>query len=207
MKNLSLILNIVLLIAVGVLFFLHFSKDKPAGGTAGASVEPGELSVAYINSDTVLKYYEYLKAEKITLEDKTKKMEQDFRNRAQGLQNEIAAYQRNVSSMTLGQVRATEEELGKKQQNLQMYQQSLSQALMEEEAKLNRELYTRVTEYLKKYGKEKGLHVVLKRDPASDVLWANDALDISQDVITGLNSEYTAEKGGTAPKKDSTATK
>lgn len=207
MKNLSLILNIVLLIAVGVLFFLHFSKDKPAGGTASSSLEPGELSVAYIDSDTVLKYYEYLKVEKNTLEEKTKKMEQDFRNRAQGLQNEIAAYQRNVSSMTLGQVRATEEELGKKQQNLQMYQQSLSQALMEEEAKLNRELYTRVTEYLKKYGKEKGLQVVLKHDPTSDVLWANNALDISQDVITGLNSEYTAEKSGTAPKKDSTATK
>lgn len=207
MKNLSLVLNIVLLIAVGVLFFLHFSKDTPAGGSSSSSVAPGELSVAYIDSDTVLKYYEYLKVNKATLEEKSQKMEQDFRNRAQGLQNEIAAYQRNVSSMTLGQVRSTEEELGKKQQNLQMYQQSLSQALMEEEAKLNRELYTRVTEYLKKYGKDKGLHVVLKHDPASDVLWADAALDISQDVITGLNGEYTAEKNGTAPKKDSATAK
>jgi outer membrane protein len=63
-------------------------------------------------------------------------MDQDYRNRAMGLQNEIAAYQRNVSNMTLGQVKAVEEDLGKKQQNLQMYQQSLSQQLMEEEAKV-----------------------------------------------------------------------
>jgi outer membrane protein len=75
-------------------------------------------------------------------------MDADYRNRATGLQNEIAAYQRNVSNMTLSQVRATEEDLGKKQQNLQMYQQTLSQQLMEEEAKLNKELYDRITTFL-----------------------------------------------------------
>ena len=115
----------------------------------------GDLKVAYINSDSVLKNYDYLKANRVQMEAKTKKMEQEYRNRAQGLQNEITAYQRNVTNMTLGQVKAVEEDLGKKQQNLQMYQQSLSQQLMEEEAKLNKELYDRVTAYLKKYANEK----------------------------------------------------
>ena len=135
-------------------------------------------------------------------------MELEYRNRAKGLQNEIAAYQRNVSNMTLGQVKAVEEDLGKKQQNLQMYQQSLSQQLMEEESKLNKELYDRVTAFLKKYAKEKGLQVVFKYDPTSDLLFAGDALDISQDVINGLNAEYQVEKSGTATvKKDTTAKK
>lgn len=205
MKNLSLALNAVLLVAVGILFFLHFSSGKPESSAGSANA--GDLTIAYIKSDSVLKYYEYLKVNKVVLEEKTKKMDQDYRNRAIGLQNEIAAYQRNVSSMTLGQVRATEEDLGKKQQNLQMFQQSLGQQLMEEEAKLNKELYERITTYLKKYGKDKGLQIVLKYDPTSDVLFAGDALDISQDVITGLNAEYQQEKSGVAPKADSTATK
>ena len=210
MKNLSLILNAVLLVAVGVLFFLHFSGNKPAasGSDSGTSAIPGDLKIAYINSDSVLHHYEYLKANRVTMEEKSKKMEQEYRNRAQGLQNEITAYQRNVSNMTLGQVKAVEEDLGKKQQNLQMYQQSLSQQLMQEEAKLNKELYDRVTAYLKKYAKEKNLHVVLKYDPTSDLLFAGDALDVSKDVIDGLNAEYKVEKTGTAAvKKDSTATK
>jgi outer membrane protein len=205
MKNLSLILNAVLLVAVGILFYLHFSAGKPA--SFAANVNGGDLKIAYIKSDSVLKHYEYLKVNKVQLEEKTKKMDQDYRNRAIGLQNEIAAYQRNVSSMTLGQVRATEEDLGKKQQNLQMFQQSLGQQLMEEEAKLNKELYDRITVYLKKYGAEKGLQFVLKYDPTSDVLFAGDAMDVSQDVITGLNAEYQQEKSGVAPKADSTATK
>lgn len=208
MKNLSLILNVILLLAVAVLFYLHFSGGKPAASSI-TSVEPGDLKIAYIRSDSVLKNYDYLKVNRTQLEEKSKKMDQDYRNRAMGLQNEIAAYQRNVNSMTLGQVKATEEDLGKKQQNLQMYQQTLSQQLMEEEAKLNKELYDRITVYLKKYGSEKNLQFVLKVDQSSDVLYAGDAMDISTDVTAGLNTEYQAEKGGKpAPaKKDSTSSK
>lgn len=204
MKNLSLVLNAILLVAVGVLYYLHFSGNKPTA-TPESSAAAGDLKIAYINADTVLKYYEYLKTTRVKLEEKTKKMDQDYRNRAMGLQNEIAAYQRNVSNMTLGQVKAVEEDLGKKQQNLQMYQQSLSQQLMEEEAKVQRELYERITDFLKKYGNEKGLQIVLKFDPTSDVLFAGQPLDISQEVITGLNDAYKLE--GTKTKADSTATK
>ena len=201
MKNLSLVLNIVLLVAVGVLYFLHFSQSgSQATGNRAGDTTAVDVKIAYINSDSVLKHYEYLKVNRDQLEAKTKKMDQDYRNRAQALQNEITAYQRNVSAMTLGQARVAEEDLGKKQQNLQLYQQSLQQQLMQEEAKLNRELYDRITTFLKGYGQEKGLQVVLKFDPTSDVLYGGESLDITQDVIKGLNEAYEAEKNGTASK-------
>ena len=90
MKDLSLILNAVLLVAVGVLFYLHFSGSKPAvsGGGGTLTGAPGELKIAYVNSDSILQNYDYLKANKVQLEEKTKKIEQEYRNRAQGLQNE-----------------------------------------------------------------------------------------------------------------------
>ena len=210
MKNLSLILNGVLLIAVAVLFYLHFSGNKQpssqAGSSGGSSI-PTDIKVAYINSDSVLEHYEYLKTNLVQLEEKTKKIEQEYRNRAQGLQNEITAYQRNVNNMTLGQVKAVEEDLGKKQQNLQMYQQTIGQQLMEEEQKLNRELYDRITKFLKKYAADNNIQVVLKYDPTSDVLFAGEALDVSQDVIDGLNASYLEEKKGGSARKDTTSTK
>jgi outer membrane protein len=200
MKNLSLILNIVLLVAVVFLYVLHFSPKKVESMSSSSDTSTVNLKLAYINSDSVLKHYEYLKINRDQMETKTKKMDQDLRNRTAGLQNEITAYQRNVSSMTLGQARAAEEDLGKNQQNLQMYQQSLQQQLMQEEAKLNKELYDRITTFLKGYGQEKGLQVVLKFDPTSDVLYGGQSLDITQDVIKGLNEAYEMEKNGTASK-------
>jgi len=208
MKNLSLILNVVLLVAVIILYVLHFSgPGKVESRSSGSDTSAVDLKVAYINSDSVLKYYDYLKVNRDQLEAKTKKMDQDLRNRTVGLQNEITAYQRNVNGMTLGQARAAEEDLGKKQQNLQLYQQSLQQQLMQEEAKLNKELYDRITGFLKEYGQEKGLQVVLKFDPTSDVLYGGESLDITQDVIKGLNESYQTEKQGPGAKADSTTAK
>jgi outer membrane protein len=209
MKNLSLILNIVLLVAVGVLYYLHFASPKSASSTGSTANDAvlSDVKIAYINSDTVLKYYDYLKVNKEQLEAKAMKVQQDYQTRAQGLQNEFNAYQRTVNSMTIGQVKATEENLAKKQQNLQMYQQTLQQQLMQEEANLTKQLYDRITNFLKEYSAQKGLQVVLKYDPTSDMLYGGNALDISQDVINGLNEAYKNEKAGTGAKKDSIASK
>lgn len=205
MKNISLILNAILFVAVGILFYLHF-----AGGTKTSStsaVAPGDLKMAYINSDTVLKYYDYFKINRGKLEDKSKKLDQELRNRAQGLQNDYESYQRNVGSLTIGQAKAVEEDLTKKQQNLRMYQESLSQELAGEEGKMNVDLYAKITTFLKKYGEEKGIQLVLKFDPTSDVLYGVSGLDITQDVVAGLNESYKSEQAGATTKKDSTAVK
>lgn len=208
MKNASLILNVVLLVAVGVLYYLHFAGAS-AGQTGGGSSAPviGASAIAFINADSVLKNYAYLDVRRKQLEEKTRKLDQEYRNRAQGLQTDITNYQRNVGNLTLSQARAVEEDLQKKQQNLRLYEQSLTQELMGEESKLNKELYDRVTAYLKKYGQEKGLHIVLKFDPTSDLLFAGDSLDITNEILAGLNAEYEKEKQKGTVKTDSTATK
>lgn len=206
MKNLSLLLNIVLFVAVAVLYYLHFSSGKSTSAGAGVSA-PKDINIAYINSDSVLKYYDYFKVNRDKLESKGKKLDQDLRNRAQSFQNDYEAYQRNLSNLTIGQAKAVEEDLAKKQQNLQLYQQSLSQEMSAEEGKMTQELYKRITDYLKKYGQENGLQIVLKYDPTSDVLFGGDSLDITKQVVDGLNKEYADEKESAPAKKDSSAVK
>lgn len=208
MKNLSVILNIVLLVAVGVLYYLHFAGSGSTSTTSSASGVPlSDLKIAYVNADTILGHYEYLAAKREIFEAKGKRLEQDLRNRATSLQSEITAYQRNAGNMTIGQVRAVEEDLGKKQQNLQLFEQSINQEMLNDQNNLNKELYERITAFLKKYSAANGLQVVLKYDPTSDVLFGGEALDITPDVLKGLNEDYKAEKEGKKPAADSTKTK
>ncbi len=204
MKNLPLLLNAVLIVAVGVLYYLHFSGG-PRSTPSGTTAVPGDTKIAYINSDSVLKNYDYFKVTRERLESKGKKLDADLRNRAQGLQNDYEAYQRNVGNLTIGQAKSLEEDLQKKQQNLQLYQQSLTQEMSGEEQKITQDLYTRVTDFLKKYGNEKGLQVVLKFDTSSDLLFGGENLDITKEVTAGLNEAYQVEKKSPPSKKDSTA--
>lgn len=203
MKNLSLGLNAVLLIAVGILYYLHFSSRVSTPVSENSAV--GDLKVAYINSDTVLKYYDFFKVNMEKLESRGKKLDQDLQNRAQSLQNDITAYQRNYSSMTIGQAKAVEDDLGKKRQNLELYQRSLEQELIAEQTTMNEELYKKITDYLKDYAQQKELQIVFKYNPSSDVLYGGASVDITQDVIQGLNAAYSLDK--TNVKADSTASK
>jgi len=205
MKNISLIVNGVLLVAVGILYFLFFSGKKTANESSVSA--PTDLKIAYIKSDSVLKYYDYFKEMKTILEAKNKRLDQDLQNRAQSLQNDINAYQKNIGNLTIGQAKALEEDLGKKQQNFRLYQQSLEQELVNDQNKMNEALYGRITAFLKKYAAGSGLQVVLKLDPSSDVLFGGPGIDISQDVIKGLNDDFKLEKQNPAAKGDSTAAK
>lgn len=204
MKQVSLVLNVVLALAVAVLYYLHFSggKAEASENTDSKGIE-GDLKIAFINADTVLQHYEYFKESRDKLESKGKKLDTDLKNRAQGLQREIASYQNTVSNLTIGQAKAIEEDLTKKQQNLRIYQESLAQELALDQNKLNEELYGKITSYLKEYGSKNGIHAVFKFDPTSDLLYAGEAMDITSEIIKGLNESYSQ---GAQP-ADSTKTK
>lgn len=209
MKNLSLALNVILLIAVGVLFYLHFKGEKQGIQENEAALMQRPIhSIAYINADSVLANYDFFKEQQAKLQERTDKLESEYKNRAEGLQKEFNDYQRNVNSLTIGQAKAVEENLMKKQQNLRMYQESLSQQLLQEQSKMNQELYEKVTKFLEDYSKDNGLQMVVKFNQGSDVLYATDSMDITKAVVAGLNEEFknkAAEKD--TEKADTTAVK
>lgn len=192
MKNLSLILNGILAVAVIYLYILHFSGESPVETEDAATVSSsgGVPKIAYVNSDTLLEYYDFFQDKRTELEGKAQKLQSDYETRAKGLQSEITSFQRNAGSMTMNQARAIEEDLMKKQQNLAQYQQNLSSELMQEEAKVNEELYEKVAEYLEEYGEEENFKVVLTYTKNSGVLYADDSLDITRVVVDRLNERY-----------------
>ncbi|MEI9921722.1 MAG: OmpH family outer membrane protein [Bacteroidota bacterium] len=210
MKNASLILNVVLLVAVVVLFILHFTQKPSGGGASGMNFTPSDVKVAYVNYDTLLKYYDFVKIGRDKLDAQAKSYDAQLLARQTSLQREVQAYQQGANNLTRGQAIALEEDLQKKGQNLQLFQQSLSQQLEEERSKVVEQLHTKLTDYLKTYSKERGIAAVLKFDRESDVLYAGDSLDISKDVIKGLNDAWkieSAKPAATTKPADTTKTK
>ena len=90
-----------------------------------------------------------------------------------------------------------------------MYQEQLGQQMRGEEAKMNADLYENVSDYLRDYGLNKNLQLVLTYTKGSGVLYANDSLDITDQIIVGLNEKYSEEQDGeaTTPKTDPDGTK
>ena len=206
MKNLPIVLNVILLIAVAVLYVLHFSNSSATPDKDETKVvNVDNLAIAYVNTDSILKNYTFYEELSKAFEEKQQKAGANLQRRQQGLQQEVVNFQNSAGNMTQNQALAIQEDLQKKGQNLNLYAQSLEQELMQEEAKIMDSLYTKLTGYLQEYGEQNNLQLVLTYQRGSGVLFANDSLNITNHVITGLNEAYLLNTS--KAKSDSTKTK
>ena len=165
------------------------TTDKPV--TAVAETE----KIVYVNSDSLLSKYQYFKDLKVKMESKAKSAQQDMAAKAQAFQREAAQYQQQQNTMPADQRAATEERLGRKQQELQAYQQNAGTALQNEQATEHEKLYDKVADYLKEYAKKKGYKMVLGYSKGNGtILFADESLDVTSEVIVGLNETYKPEK-------------
>lgn len=196
MKNLSLIINIALALAVGVLYYLHFSDSKSEASDKGLHIsvpvkDIQPTSIAYINSDSLLKY-EFYKKITADLEAKQSSLESELMRREQALRNEVSSYQQKAQTMTENELRELQERFMKKEQDLLQYKDKKVRELTEEQQKQNELLYDKITSFLKKHSQDK-FKYVLSYSKIGSILYADDSLNITNQVIEGLNQEYKAE--------------
>lgn len=213
MKYISIILNVILAIAVVVLYVFHFSSgdqtETPAGQKADSLKMPEDITIAYILEDSLLSNYAYFQELAAGLEKKRDDMENDYTLKAEGLQKEIEGFQRTAGNMTMNQARAVEEDLLRKRQNLMVLQERMSQDLMAAEMDVNNKLYDKVTDYIDNYARDKGYELVLNVKRGNAVLYGHQGMNITQQIIDGLNREYNnpGTSGRAAGASDSTLVK
>ena len=181
--------------AAAIISVMSACQDKGAAPATTAKTETSAVStsekIVYVNSDSLLTKYKYFKDIKVKLEGKAKSAQSDMASKAQAFQREVAQYQQQANTLPADQRAATEERLARKDQELKAYQQNAGAALQTEQATENEKLYDKVAEYLKTYAKKKGYKMVLTYSKGnSAILFADESLDVTSEVIVGLNEAY-----------------
>ncbi len=201
MKNLSLIINAVLAIAVIVLFVKVFSTgEKGNKQVQVARAEKGtadHLPIAYINVDSLLLNYNFAKEANESLIKKQEDSRLNINTKAKQLQNEMAEFQRKLENNAfLSRERAEQEQtrLMKKQQDLQELDGQLSQQLMQVQQKMSEQLRDTINSFLKDYNKDNKFELILSNTSSDNILHAGEAYDITPEVTKLLNERFAAKK-------------
>lgn len=165
-------------------------KEKSAKYNGEGQVEALNQAIVFVNTDSLLKKYTYFKDVKKKLEEKGKMEEASLQAKGMAFQREVATYQQEASKMSPDQRAAIEQRLSRKQQELQQYNQTASMQLAKEEQQENEKLYQKIADFLKVYAKEKGYKMVLTYSKVGGgILYGDESLDVTEDVIEGLNAE------------------
>jgi outer membrane protein len=195
MKNINLIFNVLLTMAVAVLFALHFSGNTSNTNTAEAVAKASsDLRIAYFNSDSIRSQYAMFIVEKEKMEAEMKQAEDRLIAEQKKFQADVSEFQQRAEFLTITERESREKKLGQKQQELMQLEQNLSDQLAEKEAAVNKQIFTNVENFLKDYAKKNAFTYVVSYMPGGQIWYTNPALDITADMVKHLNEEYEKTK-------------
>ena len=196
--GLALVCNLIMLAAIVVLYVLHFSGNKTDAQTSAATNEPvvaGEgrqLTIAYVNTDSINAKYEYAQDLEKEVKAYQKNKENSYQQQMTQFQNDYQNYLKTGDQLTLAQQQAKETELKQRAEKLANLEQQLAMQVQQKLMDENQKMLDAVYQYIEKYNTADAKYDLIFTQ--SILLYGNEAMDITDEIIEGLNEEYRATK-------------
>lgn len=203
MKSLQSILLWVIAAAVAVLYVLHFSAGKKATEPkAGVVVKdsagnelPQHIKVAYIDLDTVQKYYEFFKLKNDDLEREKTRYDNQIQSDLNKLERDRVEFLKRGNAITQVEAEKFQQEYQTRYQQIGQRQQSLQGQHLENQSRAIDEIQKKINEYLKEYNKKGKYNFIFSTQEGNPTLYYKDtAFNITPEVIKGLNEAYKQTK-------------
>ena len=199
MKNLSLLLNVLLIVAVGILYYLHFSGKKTADvkpkimAPKITGSEAGHMAIAYVEMDSLNDNIIYIKTKRKELEAEQKKIETEWENGYKGLEAKRDNFLKKGNAITQEMAQQFQGELAQEQQQIDEKKQSLSQQLNEKSYKFMDDIQKKLRDFLGEYNSQKNFTYIFTTGTGLDyMVYKDSSLNITADVIAGMNEKMSS---------------
>jgi len=204
-KNLlPLILSGLSLVGVIILFCLCFCCNQKCCTTTNSpetAVTPvftsetaSELRIAYVDTEVILDKYALVESSKNSVENLHKSKEKQFQAAQAQLEADYNAYIQTGASLSLQQQQAKEEELTQRGMKLRQMEEQFMTEINNKLQEKNKITADSVINFIQRYNENRQYTLILEKSGINGVLYGEPALDITEEVLNGLNAEYEASK-------------
>ncbi len=173
------------------------SGVKENGMPKAAQNAKGGGGIAYVETDTIMKQYEFCIDKQKELENKQAALQQKLQGEAASVEKAMQALQNDMQSGKITneqQYNQRQQSIARQQQAYQQHEQQFTQEMADATVTLNKELRERINNYIKEYNKNGRFSIILTNSEADlNVIYAEPSMDITKDVVEGLNKAYKKE--------------
>ena len=209
------IVNCILLVGLILLYIFHFTGIGAKGGKGLANADAkapvvvgeGGLKIAYVNTDSLNANYKYIKdlekelnAFKQGKENSLKQQMDKLQADGNALQDDYQNYLQNGSSMSLTQQQNKEAELKKRDaeikkraKQLAQLEQDYTSQILEKQTSENKKMIDAVYAFIREYNAQNQQFNLILAKTGTElpfILYGDEAMDITDEIIKGLNEEY-----------------
>lgn len=199
-------MNIILLLAVGVLFYLQFSSkkvhtttpdktDKNNPNPADTVASQSGCKIAYFEMDSVAANFQKAKEMKIELEKKEDKINEEMGRLQNNYQQKFVYLQQHGSTMTGAQLESARTELTQLEQSIKDTKAGLDQEYNNYYVQAQQEILSMIRRFCSEYNKDRKYAIIVSNEPGL-IFYKDSTLDITNDLLKGLNEMYQKKKSG-----------
>ena len=189
------ILNGLMALAL-VLMFTQCADNKSNGSTnnvPAAVSGPANMKIAYVEIDSLLTKYRFWNDLNEMMIKKEENIRTTLNEKAKDLDSEMREFQRKLENNGFASRERAEQEnlrISQKQRDLQQLQEKLSNELQAENQKNSLQLRDSINSFLKIYNKDKGYSLIISNTGFDNLLYADPAFNITNEIVEGLNARY-----------------
>lgn len=189
--------RVMSVMAIALLAMASCNKEaqKVDEKTQAHATQSGSVKIAYVEVDSIMSQYKFCKEYSLILQKKSQNIENTLAAKQNSLQAAAAKFQQDVQNnkYTQQQAEAVQANLQKQGADLQTLQQRLGAEFQNETNTFNKALRDSIQHYLAAYNKDKKYGLILSK-AGDNILYADKAYDITNEVIAGLNKAYKPAK-------------
>jgi outer membrane protein len=200
-KSTHQILYVILFLLLAVLYLLHFSNSNNAENITAVekqeTIQPlneGSLNIAFVNSDTVSKYYEFAKKIQKTLTTKRSEAEGQIKSKYFAYESLVQEFEKASPIMGDREKMEKAQKIRLLEQEIMQVEQQLSDQVSRQELELTQSYIEKTNDYMQEIGKTLGYDYVMSYRIGGAMLYANERHDITTEIIKLLNERYESSK-------------
>ncbi len=150
--------------------------------------------IAFVDVEQLMKGYDETKTMEADLKSKQDKLKFSLDSLALGFQQKVQDYQKKSASMSPQSRQQLEQQLMQEQQQIQGQQQQASQMLQQISQESFQALSKKVDSFVAIYAKDKGYKMILGTNGKGTVMYGDEKLDITEQVLENLNAALKPKK-------------
>lgn len=196
MKNLSITLNIILLVAVGVLYYLHFSGGKQKSKTPLIKTSilndssAGHSLIAYIELDSMYNQISYISTKRKELEAEQRGIETEWQNGYRGLENKKNEFLKKGAAITDAMAQEFQGDLMQQKERIDSRKEQLTEKLSEKQYRFMDDIQKKLKDFLASYNDQRQFSYIFTTGTGLEYMaYKDSALNITADVINGMNEK------------------
>ena len=161
-----------------------------------------KISVAYVDINLLVEGYTRTGIERAAFEKKAGRLKANQDSLIRNWQDELKQYEKERSTMSQRELALKQELLSNKQQQINQYQQVIEQQIQAENQKTNQLILQDINNYITKFGKQNPHHIILGALGNGNIMYAKEQIDLTQQILDGLNNQYHPVNNPINPPKE-----